>query len=167
LTSNACTVWPANAGHISQAPHDQLRQVFARDDSSAQGPALKTVSILIVEDDFLIALQIEAALAEAGLAPLEIAMSSDEAIEMAATHRPELVIMDIRLAGERDGVDTALHLYQNYGIRCIFATAHSDQEVLQRAGPAHPFAWLQKPYTMTSLIAAVQKALAEASGERQ
>lgn len=118
-------------------------------------------TILVVEDDYLIAMQAEATLIDAGFILAGIAASANEAVEMARIHRPVLVLMDIRLLGPRDGVDAALELYRELGIRCIFVTAHADSEVSLRAQPARPLAWLQKPYTMTSLIDAVNRAFDE------
>lgn len=118
-------------------------------------------TILVVEDDYLIAMQAETTLTDAGFALAGIAASADEAVALARMHRPVLALMDIRLVGRRDGVDAALELFRDHGIRCIFVTAHADQEVSQRAQPAQPLAWLQKPYTMTSLLDAVNKALDE------
>lgn len=124
-------------------------------------------SVLIVEDDFLIAMQMEAALSDAGVVLAGMARSAEEALDLAASQRPALAVMDIRLAGERDGVDAALDLFRKHAIRCIFATAHRDPEVRQRAGPALPLGWLQKPYTMKSLIEAVRKALNELTSEKR
>ncbi|AVA24966.1 response regulator [Rhizobium sp. LEGMi198b] len=118
-------------------------------------------TILIVEDDFFIAMDVEATLTAAGYSLAGIASSAEEAIRLAVARRPALAIMDIRLSGKRDGVDAALELFRDHGIRCIFATAHADHDIIQRAGPACPLAWLQKPYSMPSLISAVQKALSE------
>jgi DNA-binding NarL/FixJ family response regulator len=123
-------------------------------------------TILVVEDDYLIAMQAEATLTDAGFVLAGIAASADEAIALARTHRPALALMDIRLVGRRDGVDAALELFRDHGIRCIFATAHADREVSQRAQPARPLAWLQKPYTMTSLVDAVNKALDDIGHKR-
>jgi DNA-binding NarL/FixJ family response regulator len=120
---------------------------------SAQGP------ILVVEDDFLVAMQVEAALDDAGFALVGSAASAEEAIQMVERQRPVLVLMDIRLAGKMDGVDGALALFRKHGIRCVFATAHHDLEVRQRAAPAQPLGWLQKPYTMPAMVAAVRHAL--------
>jgi len=139
---------------------------FSREDSlGSEKPTATAPSILLVEDDFLIAMQVEIAFAEAGLELAGIASSAEEAIEMAAAHRPTLAIMDIRLVGRRDGVDAALQLFRDHGIRCIFATAHGDPETSRRAEPARPLGWLQKPYTMTSLIEAVQTAFDELDRE--
>jgi two-component system, response regulator PdtaR len=118
-------------------------------------------SILIVEDDFLIASQMEIALKDAGFEVAGIAVSGGEALERAAAHRPMLCIMDIRLFGRSDGVDAALELFRTHGIRCIFATAHSDDDVRRRAAAAKPLGWLPKPYTMASLVALVRQAVSE------
>jgi two-component system, response regulator PdtaR len=115
--------------------------------------------ILVVEDDFLIASQAEVALQDAGFTLIGVAASAEEAIRLATVHHPALVIMDIRLAGQRDGVDAAIELFAEHGIRSIFATAHTDQSVIQRAAPANPIAWLQKPYSTESLVATVREAL--------
>jgi DNA-binding response OmpR family regulator len=120
--------------------------------------------ILIVEDDLLIASQMEAALAEAGFEIAGAASTGKEALHLAQTESPTLVIMDIRLAGDRDGIDTALELFRSLGVRCIFASAYSDQEARRRAAPAAPLGWLQKPYSMSSLTAAVRAALRELRG---
>ena len=115
--------------------------------------------ILVVEDDFLVAMQIEAALAEAGFAVAGTAASAEEAVALAGSHNPTLIVMDIRLAGTRDGVDAALEIHRALGLRCIFASAHTDSEMRRRAAPAEPLGWLQKPYSMFSLVEAIRSAL--------
>ncbi|HLH97869.1 MAG TPA: response regulator [Xanthobacteraceae bacterium] len=115
-------------------------------------------SILLVEDDFLIASQMESALAEAGFAIAGTAGSAEEALALAARHRPALIVMDIRLNGNRDGIDVALEVFATYGIRCVFASAHQTAEARMRAQPARPLAWLAKPYSMPSLVEAVRGA---------
>ena len=117
--------------------------------------------ILIVEDDLLIASQMEAALTDAGFQIAGTASTGKEALQLAHSQSPTLVVMDIRLAGDRDGIDTALELFRSHGIRCIFASAYSDQEAQQRAAPAAPIGWLQKPYAMASLVAKVRAAVSE------
>jgi two-component system, response regulator PdtaR len=124
-------------------------------------------SVLIIEDDLLIASQIEATLTEAGFDVVGVATNGEEALELAAAHPPDLAITDLRLAGDGDGVDVALSLFRSHGIRCIFASAYTDDEAQQRAEPAAPLAWLQKPYSMASLTAAVRRALHELRGKRR
>jgi len=141
-------------------PRRGLRVVRSRDDTTAAGTRPEMpVRILIVEDDFLVADQIAAALNEAGFAVEGIASSAEDALEFVNVRRPMLVIVDIRLAGRRDGIDLALELSRDHGIRSIFATAHYDRQAVDRAEPASPLGWLQKPYTMDSLLGAVRGAL--------
>jgi two-component system, response regulator PdtaR len=137
------------------------RRTFA---TAADGAAVSGGAderILIVEDDVLIASQMEVALAEDGFEIVGVASTGKEAFQLAEAQSPTLVVMDIRLAGDRDGVDTALELFRLHGVRCIFASAHSDDDTRRRAAPAAPLGWLQKPYTMASLTAMVRAAFTE------
>jgi DNA-binding NarL/FixJ family response regulator len=111
----------------------------------------KKPTVLIVEDEYLVALQSEIALRDAGFEIVGIASAADEAVEVARSERPNVVIMDVRLIGDRDGIDAALEIYRATGIRCIFATAHSDPETRRRAHAAEPLGWLPKPYTPDQL----------------
>ncbi|MGY8710828.1 response regulator [Bradyrhizobium sp. 18BD] len=120
-------------------------------------------AVLIVEDDFLIAMQAEAALLDAGFRVTGIATTAEEAFAMAMEQKPALAIMDIRLAGRRDGVDAAGDLFRELGLRCVFATAHDDLLTRTRAEPFAPLGWLSKPYTMASLTSVVREALARTS----
>ena len=133
---------------------------FAPDDSSGGQVKLSNERrVLIVEDDFLIASDAQAALIEAGFEVVGVAASAEEATRIVSTLRLALVIMDIRLIGRRDGVDLALELFHKHGLRCIFATAHIDAEAQKRAEPAHPLGWLPKPYRPAALVALVQRVL--------
>jgi DNA-binding NarL/FixJ family response regulator len=115
--------------------------------------------ILVVEDDFLIAMQTEAALNDAGFEVVGTARTAEEAVMLAREKRPSLAVMDIRLAGERDGIDAARQLLSEFDIRCIFATAHDDAKTRERAKPFAPLGWLPKPYTASSLVALVAEAV--------
>jgi len=122
-----------------------------------QGPP----RVLVVEDDFLIAMQTEIALTTAGFEVVGPATTAEEAVALAGEAQPALAVMDIRLASTRDGIDAARQLYQDFAIRCIFATAHDDAHTRGRAEPYAPLGWLPKPYTMASLVAVVAEAVAE------
>jgi DNA-binding response OmpR family regulator len=147
-------------GPLSIPPHRSAHSAPAAEGGAAVAQS-DNDPILIVEDDLLIASQMEAALTEARFQIAGIASTGKEALELAQSQSPTLVVMDIRIAGDRDGIDTALELFRLHGIRCIFASAHSDQEAQRRAAPAAPLGWLQKPYTMASLVAKVRAALSE------
>jgi DNA-binding NarL/FixJ family response regulator len=140
---------------------DSRTPVFAPVESGASQQALDRRKVLVVEDDYFVASEVEMALLDAGFEVTGLAATADEAIELAKSHRPDLVVMDIRLAGFRDGVDAALELFRESGIRCIFATAHYEAATRQRAEPALPLGWLAKPYQPDTLLRAVHRALAE------
>ena len=146
----------------SAAPRYWPQLVFAREDSAgSDARAEPPARILVVEDDFLVATEIEIALSDAGFDVAGIAATADEAIELAQSQRPALVVMDVRLGGERDGIHAATEIFRRLGIRCIFATALYDQDWLERARSAMPLGWLAKPYSMASLVKAVHRALEE------
>jgi two-component system, response regulator PdtaR len=117
--------------------------------------------ILLVEDDFLVGMEVEAGLEEAGYKVAGVAATAEEALELAASRRPALVVMDIRLASVRDGIDAALEIFRTLGIRSLFASAHVDAEVRARAEAARPLGWVAKPYRVETLLAAVREALDE------
>jgi DNA-binding NarL/FixJ family response regulator len=117
--------------------------------------------VLVVEDDFLIAMQTEATLMAAGFHVIGTAATAEQAIALAEKERPAIAVMDIRLASRRDGIDAARELYQEFNIRCIFATAHDDETTRKRAAPYAPLGWLAKPYTSASLVALVTAAVRE------
>ena len=136
--------------------------LFAPDDRSGSQPQPRDKDrILIIEDDLLIASQMEAALLGAGFGVIGAVATGEEALELAKAQMPDLAVVDIKLAGDRDGVDTAIALFRSHGVRCIFSSAYSDQHARRRAEPAAPLGWLQKPYSMASLTNAVRVALSE------
>ncbi len=128
-------------------------------DNDAKPGSTTAPVILVVEDDFFIASEVESSLKSAGFDVCGIATSADEAITFAKACKPALAVMDIRLRGARDGIDAALELRRELGLRCIFASAHADDDMRARATPADPLAWVAKPYAMTSLLRQIRSAL--------
>jgi len=158
---------PDPAERRAAAPLRRPRIVFARDDASgSEKQSAEPVCILLVEDDFLVASQMESALVDAGFDIAGVATTADEAIQLSTVHRPLLVVMDIRLGGKRDGVDAALELFRKLGIRCVFATAHIDVATRRRAEQAAPLAWVPKPYAMPSLVEVVRRAVLDLDEQR-
>jgi len=138
----------------------RFRIVYSPDDLiGADARPQEPPRVLIVEDDYLVASEAELALAEAGFTIVGIVSTAEEAVEKAAAEKVALVVMDVRLSGERDGVDAAIELFRGFGIRSIFASAYSNPDIRKRAEEARPFAWLQKPYSKISLVGAVRAAL--------
>src|SRR5437016_9975311 len=92
--------------------------------SRAQDPGRRR--ILVVEDDYLVALQFENALTEAGFDVVDIASTAEEAVQFVPEHQAELVLMDVRLAGPQDGIHAAGEILERFGIRSIFISAFAD-----------------------------------------
>jgi CheY-like chemotaxis protein len=114
--------------------------------------------ILVVEDEYLLAAELEHHLQQAGFTVVGIASSAEEALEFATSEKPDLAVMDIRLAGPRDGIEAAIDLRSQLGIPSIFASAHADEATRKRSEAAHPLGWLHKPFSGSALIALVKKA---------
>jgi two-component system, response regulator PdtaR len=152
------TTPPAEA-HFAPPPASPKHPQSASEIVQGPAEAPRRARVLVVEDDFLIAMQTEAALRDAGFHVVGPAATAEEAVALATQERPFLAVMDIRLASKRDGIDAARELFQDLEIRCIFATAHDDVGTRKRAEPYAPLGWLAKPYTMASLVALVADAL--------
>ncbi len=118
-----------------------------------------TEKILVVEDDAVARLDIQAALERAGYAVVGIAVSGGEAIQQAETLQPDLVLMDIRLEGAMDGVEAANEIGRRFDIPIIFLTVYTDDETLNWAKVSGPFGYLLKPVDHAELKSAIEVGL--------
>lgn len=119
-------------------------------------------SILIVEDDGLIALRIQELLASSGYRVPEPIAFGEEALERVLQSIPDLIIMDIGLPGEIDGLETARRIRNRLDIPVIFLTAYSDDQRLTRAREISPYGYLVKPVSDENLLGSIQSALIRA-----
>lgn len=115
--------------------------------------------VLIVEDQYVAALNCQDELARAGIETVGIASTAAEAWLMASRERPDLILMDIRLASRASGIETAKEIREQYGIRSLFVTGQDGPELREQAAAAAPVGWISKPYTSTDLINGVRAAL--------
>ena len=115
--------------------------------------------ILVVEDERIVANDLQIKLETAGYSVLPPVYSGDEAIQAAEEHRPGLVLMDITLKGEMDGIQAAHEIYGRFGIPVVYLTSHSDKNTLQRAKATEPFGFVLKPFDERELIATIEMAL--------
>lgn len=129
------------------------------DPSFGPEPSAGRARILVVEDNYFVALSVESALLDAGYEVIAVVDSGEEALQSVADAAPDLVLMDIRLAGELDGIDTAVALH-GMNIASLFASAHCDDAIRARGAAADPRGWLVKPFTDAQLLDAVHLALA-------
>lgn len=122
--------------------------------------------ILIVEDEGIVALDIEKTLQELGFEVTGKAASAAEAMKSAAANRPDLVLMDVRIRGELDGIETAELLRRDYDVPIAFLTAHGDAETIERAKRTSPSGFLLKPFKQAELYSVIEIALYRARMER-
>ena len=115
--------------------------------------------ILIVEDEGLVALKIKKDLERMGYDVVNIFASGEEALEGLEAARPDLILMDIKLQGEIDGIGTADHISEKYDVPVIYLTAHSEEETLRRARETEPYGYLLKPVNEKELHIALEIAL--------
>ncbi|MBX9296124.1 EAL domain-containing protein [Chromobacterium piscinae] len=120
---------------------------------------MKNISILIVEDERIIAMDLQLQLQALGYQVCDIAASGRLAIACAERDRPDLVLMDIHLEGDMDGVDAASEIYRRLKIPIVFLSAYAENATLQRAKNAMPYGYLVKPISPRELHATLQMAM--------
>ena len=141
--SNPAQLWlAAAAAQGSSGPEEQ---------SDDPNVALSSLRVLIVEDEFFISLDTKALLQTLGHEVVGIAVSADQAVSFAERDRPDVVLMDIRLIGTRDGIDAAEEIDRRFGIPSLFVTANSDPLTRQRAANVSALGLLVKPLTKERL----------------
>lgn len=115
--------------------------------------------ILIVEDEAIIARDMKKLLESKGFEIVDIVSSGEEAIEQTEENKPDLILMDIILNGDLDGVSTTEIIKQKHDIPFIFITAHSDEMTLNRLKETEPFGYLAKPVKRDALYSSIEIAL--------
>lgn len=115
--------------------------------------------ILIVEDEVIIALDIQARLTRLGYEVCGMAHSADEAIQQAARTRPDVVLMDINLNSEASGIQAAAILRARFGIPVVYVTGQSDEATRRKAEATGPVEYVVKPLTKEQLRSAIDRAI--------
>jgi PAS domain S-box-containing protein len=120
---------------------------------------MEPARILVVEDESIVALDLKKRLGNLGYEVPAVAASGEKAIEDAAAFQPDLLLMDIKLRGSLDGVETARLIRERYDVPIIYLTSYTDQETIRRASGTHPYGYLVKPYSDRELHSSVEIAL--------
>ena len=115
--------------------------------------------IMIVEDEWITADDIRMSLESLGFIVTSVSSSGDEAIQNAEKDKPDLVLMDIMLKGEMDGIEAASHIRARYNIPIIYLTAFADEKILERARMTEPFGYIVKPFVNEDLKISIEIAL--------
>lgn len=116
-------------------------------------------SVLVVDDEFIIANSLSMQIEEMGYFVCGVAATAREAVELAQIHRPDIVLMDVRLKGEEDGVDAALAIHETTDSKVIFITGSREPATMARIELDHATAVLFKPIYGQQLRVAVDAAL--------
>ncbi|NLF73779.1 MAG: sigma 54-interacting transcriptional regulator [Candidatus Anammoximicrobium sp.] len=119
----------------------------------------RPVRVLIVEDEQIVAIDLEGHLERLGYHVVASAASGQEAYDQAGRAQPDLILMDVRLDGPLDGIEAARRIRQQWDVPVVFLTAYSDAATLERAKLAEPYGYLVKPFVPSDLNAAIQMAL--------
>ncbi len=122
--------------------------------------------ILVVEDERIIALDLRHRLEKFGYEVVGTASRADEAVKMTGSERPDLVLMDIMLSGEEDGVDAATEIKDRFQIPVVFLTAYADEETLERAKIAEPVGYVLKPFKERELYSTIDIGLYKSRADR-
>lgn len=142
---------------------------FSDRGSSAPSQNMASVpakQVLIVEDERLVAKDLARSLLRLGYNVVARAATGDEANHLAQLWKPDLILMDIRLRGELDGVETAERIHEHSDVPVIFLTAFSDRQTIERAMRTRPFGYVVKPFQDVELRCAMEVALNRHEMER-
>lgn len=121
--------------------------------------------ILIVEDESILALDIEDVVTSFGYEVIGIAMNAEEALSLIAQTPPDLILMDVRIQGEVDGIKTANQIWEQFRLPTVFLTASAEDVTIQRIQAMHGFGYVLKPFEMKKLETAIAAALLQYQAE--
>ena len=116
-------------------------------------------NILIVEDEIIIAADLKGRLENLGYNIVGVSATGNDAIRKTGETHPDLVLMDIMLKGDMDGIDTAQKIRDLYDVPVIYLTAYFDDEILNRAKITEPFGYILKPFEDMRIQSAVEMAV--------
>ncbi len=120
---------------------------------------MESLFIMIVEDEAIIAKNLKRSLLNNGFKVTVIVNNAEKAIRDAKNIRPDLVLMDIHLKGEKDGIYASEKIWEKYKIPVVFLTAHSDRDTFKRAKLSQPFGYITKPFDERQLCMAIELAI--------
>jgi len=126
---------------------------------------MSTARVMIVEDDRVVARDIRTQVSRMGHSVIGMTGSGEEAVTLAAAEQPDLVLMDIRLDGEMDGIEAAQRIRSKNRIPVVFLTAYGNEEIMRRASFTEPFGYLLKPFDEPQMRTVILMALYKREAE--
>ena len=125
----------------------------------AEGKNVAEGRILIVEDEHIVAMGIKKMLKNLGYTVTGVASCGEDAISKAEITFPDVVLMDIMLKGNMDGVEAAGKIRERFNVPVVYLTAYSDNKILERAKNTEPFGYIVKPFDEKDLYSSIEVAL--------
>jgi PAS domain S-box-containing protein len=126
---------------------------------SIRGRQVTGTSIIVVEDERIVALHLKQQLSKLGYHVAAVVASSNEALHKISEVRPDLVLMDIHIEGDIDGIETTMRIPAEYRIPVIYLSAYSEEATLERARSSKPYGFLVKPFSERELHVSIEMAL--------
>lgn len=120
---------------------------------------MSNINILVVEDENIVAKDIQNSLIRLGYNVVGISSTGENAIELVKDHKPDLVLMDIMLKGQMSGIDAADVIRNEFSIPVIFLTAYADENTLTKAKITEPYGYIIKPFKEIDLHTSIEMAL--------
>ncbi len=128
---------------------------------------MSVIKVMIVEDNTTVAKDLSGCLIDLGYEVTSIEASGEESVEKAGIDRPDIVLMDIRLRDKMTGIEAAELIYDKYNLPCVFLSAYSDRELMEKAKRVGAFGYLVKPFEERELFATIETAFYRSKAEAE
>lgn len=128
---------------------------------------MSKIRVLVVEDESIVSKDIQNSLKRLGYAIAGASATGEKAVQLAASEKPDLILMDIMLKGEMNGIEAAEIINQQQGLPVIFLTAYADEETISKAKISEPFGYIIKPFKEIDLHTSIEMALYKHKKEKE
>lgn len=128
---------------------------------------MSKINVLVVEDESIVSKDIQHSLKKLGYNVVGASPTGEKAIELAGTENPDIVLMDIMLKGEMNGIEAASQIKKLYSVPVIFLTAYADESTLSKAKITEPYGYVLKPFKEIDLHTTIEMAIYKHSKEQE
>jgi CheY-like chemotaxis protein len=146
------------AGHLAFVTRSDTGAQHGASRAAQAGAAVQTLRILVVEDEAIVALDMARSIRRFGHEVIGPAATGQDAIYLARTQQPNLILMDIRLKGMMDGIEAARVIRAEMGVPIAYVTGQADEATMRRAQDTQPVGYLNKPFTAPELADLIGRA---------
>ena len=154
-----------NSVDLGRTNYTPKQTGMATNENTTLDPATSPLQILVVEDDMIVGTHIVTLLDQAGYEVVGLLTSGEAVLEQLKTAKPDLILMDIALKGDLDGIETSQIILDNYQIPVIYLTANSDPATFERAKATKPFGFISKPFKPVNLTRQIELVITRIADE--